>query len=116
MVHSRDCQENTGEHNPSGKNGEQAAHHIPHQEEVSSTEPEKTLTTDTIFASVKSYEGYIAFQVFTGRKSGLKKVYQLRTEFQALQKLEDFISNVGAPNHVHSDNSKAGTSKVCLAS
>ncbi len=68
---------------------------------------QETYATDTMFASVKSFEGYNAAQVFSGRKSGMKKVCGLRTESWAHQALENFIRDVGAPYLIHSDNAKA---------
>ncbi len=47
-----------------------------------------------------------------GIKSGRKKAYGLRNEAQAHHDYEDFIREVGAPCHIHSDNDKAETSKA----
>ncbi len=69
-------------------------------------------STDTMFASVRSCEGYSAAQMFDGRKSGRKIVYVLRTESQAHQAMEDFIRDVRSPYCLHSYNAMAETGRV----
>ncbi len=56
---------------------------------------QEAYATDTLFADVRSYEGYNSSQVLGGRKSGRKRIYGLRTKSQAHQALEDFIREVG---------------------
>ena len=72
----------------------------------------ETYCTDTLFASVKSLEGYTCAQLFVGKESKYTKVYGMRTESQGCDTLQDFIRDVGSPYNIHNNNSKMQTSKV----
>ncbi len=50
--------------------------------------------------------------MYAGCKSGRKEVYGLRTKAQAHHAMEELIRDVGAPYRLHSNNAKAGTSRV----
>ncbi len=75
---------------------------------------QETYATDIMFVSAKCFEENNVAQVFAGRKSGMKKVFGLRTESQAHQALNDFIRDIVAPYYIYSDNAKAEMSRVWI--
>jgi hypothetical protein len=68
--------------------------------------------TDTWYATVTSYEGFNAAQVFYGTKSGCISQYGLVSEGQGPDALLDFFRQEGVPISIRADNSKMQTSKL----
>ena len=72
----------------------------------------ETFCTDTFFSSTKGIGGETCAQLFVGKSSLFTKVYGMSTESQGDKALKDFISEVGAPYHIHSDNAQMERSKA----
>ena len=72
----------------------------------------ETFCTDTFFSSTKGIGGEICAQLFVGKTSLFTKVYGMSTESQGNEALESFISDVGAPYYIHSDNAQMERSKA----
>ena len=74
----------------------------------------ETYCTDTFFSSVTSISDmHTCMQIFVGSRSSMyTKVYGMRTESEGPATLEQFITDVGAPYHLLSDNAKMETSRA----
>jgi hypothetical protein len=68
--------------------------------------------TDTFFASLKSIRGYRCCQLFVHILSQFVFVTLLRKESQNLRAYEDFVTEVGTPNLLLSDNAQSQTGRA----
>ena len=73
---------------------------------------QETYSTDTFFSSVKDIGGETCAQLYVGNSSMFTKVYGMAMESQGNQTLEDFIAEIGASYHIHSDNAQMEQSKA----
>ena len=65
--------------------------------------------TDTCFSSVTTIDREMCVQVFVFCDSKYVKVYGMQTESEGPSKLQDLIRQIGAPFHLHNDNSHMQT-------
>ena len=72
----------------------------------------ETYCTDTFFSSTPGIGGINCAQVFVGKSSNFGQIYGMKSESQGSEALEEFISEIGAPHHLHSDNAQMETSKT----
>ena len=68
--------------------------------------------TDTIYASVRAYNGVCCVQLFVGRYSFFTSVWGMKTDAEFPTALMDFIRKFGAMKGLKSGNSKALMSKT----
>ena len=59
---------------------------------------------DTFFSSQPGMGGETCAQLYVGKKLLFTRIYGISSENQGRETLETFISKVGAPHHIHSDN------------
>ena len=64
----------------------------------------EVVSTDTVFSTVKSIEGYTCSQFFYGTKSRTIYIVGMQTESDFLNAYKDFIRNIGIPAGLHRDN------------
>ena len=67
---------------------------------------DETVATDTIFSSMPDISGATCGQVFFGLVSHCINIYRLTSEKKGPKALDDFLQEEGAPNIIHSNNSK----------
>jgi hypothetical protein len=66
----------------------------------------KTVSTDTVFASEKDVTGALCAQVFYGLQSHVINVYGMKSESEGSDRLNDFMREEGIPTVMRSDNSR----------
>ena len=74
----------------------------------------ESYSTDTLFSSITGIGGTTCAQIFVGKESEYNRVYGMHSESQGSTALETFITEVGAPYNLHSDNAKMQTSKIWI--
>jgi hypothetical protein len=67
-----------------------------------------TFTSDTVFANIKSAAGNICRQLFA-TDFGFTKFVHMKAKSEAPNALQEFIRDVGIPDHIHSDGAKEMT-------
>ena len=70
----------------------------------------EVFATDTFFASKPALGGATCVQLYCGKTSHFTDVFEMKTDGQMPDTLEDFIRKWGAPEGLFSDNAKAETS------
>lgn len=70
---------------------------------------------DTFFSSITSVRGCKCFNLYAFKKSGLDKVYLLRSRSQGTSTLPDMVTECGIPSVIKSDNAPEFKSKQWVA-
>lgn len=63
-----------------------------------------TVYVDTFFSSVTSVRGYKCFNLYVFKKSGLDRIYLMRSRAQGATTLSEFVTECDIPTKIKSDN------------
>ena len=87
-------------------------HHLKSRFPLNRPRIREKVDTDTWFSSVTAIGGETCVQLFVFRESEFIKPYGMRSESEGPSRLQDLIREIGAPFHIHNDNSKMQTSEA----